>query len=505
MEVFYASVGTAVTYTGGDTDKMMSYSTTMATAAAAGFYYTITGASRRANEVTSSAKSARDLIQNAWGMVSLPGIKQLSLQASRLLKGAAVADRIEIAGVQCFVLSADPSPELAAAVTRSQRRPSSRHQRRLSSSNVIIPRLSTIDEEEYGTEDEGDDDSLLSSSQSSVHSSTLKPFARCPQSHRQRDVILHLTGGGFFAHIIASDLPYLLDWSAATGAVIVCPEYALLPQHTFPVALGQVERVYRTLIGENVDTLCGESSSLSGPGLLGFEVNQIAITGESTGGNLATALCVKIAMENKASKTNSRQTVQVLHQVQDPSMRNPVNKTLDFKLESETKDFLLSPVEDNIVEPPTTQVMDRRMPDALLLSCPILNLSLDMSHSRASVTNDPVLPSGLLSAISDAYLPTNSDSLGIDKKNPLASPLFGSDATLRKFPKTLIFASSTDQLLDDSVLFVQRLRYLGVQAELFAAHNLPHAYLGLGTAGFPEAREVQEHCIRWLNQQLEHK
>jgi acetyl esterase/lipase len=507
MDVFYASVGTAVTYTGGDTDKMMSYSKTMATAAAAGFYYTITGASRRANEVTSSAKSARDLIQNAWGMVSLSGVKQLSLQASRLLKGAAVADLIEIAGVQCFVLSADPSPELAAAVTRSKRRTNSRHHRRVSSSNAIIPRLMTINEEEDGNEDEGDEDSLNSSSQSSIHSSTLKPFARCPLSHRQRDVILHFTGGGFFAHIIASDLPYLMDWSAATGAVIVCPEYALLPQHAFPVALEQVERVYRTLIGEKVDCLHDEARKSSGPSLLGFEVNQITITGESTGGNLAAALCVKIAMENKKISDDSQRLLSKnvcslpLHQVQDTSSISLMNKTIS--IEQGKKDALLTPGDNDYVDSVSTKVMLRRMPDALMLSCPVLNLSLEMSHSRAIGTNDPVLPSGLLSAISEAYLP--SEQPGIDKKNPLASPLFASDLFLAKFPKTLVFASSTDPLLDDSVVFIQRLRYVGVQAELYAACNLPHAYLGLGTAGFPEAREVQERCIRWLNQQLGHK
>jgi hypothetical protein len=37
-----------------------------------------------------------------------------------------------------------------------------------------------------------------------------------------------------------------------------------------------------------------------------------------------------------------------------------------------------------------------------------------------------------------------------------------------------------------------------VDSDLIAAHNLPHAYLGLGTAGFPEALQVQEQCVNWL-------
>jgi acetyl esterase/lipase len=57
-------------------------------------------------------------------------------------------------------------------------------------------------------------------------------------------------------------------------------------------------------------------------------------------------------------------------------------------------------------------------------------------------------------------------------------------------------------LLDDSVVFNQRLRSVGVDSSLFAANNMPHAYLGLGTAGFPEAQQVQQLCVSWLNQQL---
>ena len=43
-------------------------------------------------------------------MVSLPAIKQLSLRVSQLLKGAAIAERLTIAGVACFILSREPSP-----------------------------------------------------------------------------------------------------------------------------------------------------------------------------------------------------------------------------------------------------------------------------------------------------------------------------------------------------------------------------------------------------------
>jgi len=436
MDVFYASVGTAMKVT----DPALNWQMTV-TAAAAASFYSLTGASRRAAEETSSS-SARDLIQSAWGMVSLPAIKNLSLQASRILKGAAVADRIEIMGISCFILSKEPAPELAAAIKRWNRK----HRR----TSALQNRLSTIDE---GTEHAPD---ILRS---------MKPFARSCGHYRQRDVIFHLTGGGFFAHIIASDLPFLLDWSASTGAVVICPEYALLPDHRFPDALHQVEDVYRALRwGDALATL-------------GFEVNRLVVTGESAGGNLAAALCVKLCFDN-AILSKQYDTV--------------VDDTADIPLtesEEESEDLF----------PGLGAPSPLPLPDALMLSTAVLNLSLELSYSRVVGTEDPVLPSGLILAISDAYLPAEA---GIDKKDPLASPFFATDAVLCQFPPTLLFASSTDPLLDDSVVFNQRLQSLGVESNLRAAQNLPHAYLGLGTAGFPEAQKVQKECMEWLSHQF---
>ena len=270
--------------------------------------------------------------------------------------------------------------------------------------------------------------------------------------------------------IIASDLPYLLDWSASTGGVVICPEYALLPDHKFPDALLQVEDVYRAL---------RQGGAVSA---LGFEVNRIVVTGESAGGNLAAALCVKICMDSqKASQEDEVQSG---------------NESIETPTGPGVEEGAMEGVHSS-VEPDATPLLP--LPDALMLSCAVLNLSLELSYSRVVGTGDPVLPSGLISAISDAYLPIGD---GVDKKDPLASPFFALDTVLCQFPPTLLFASSNDPLLDDSVVFNQRLRSLGVESELRAAQNLPHAYLGLGTAGFPEAQQVQQECQEWLKFQF---
>jgi acetyl esterase/lipase len=291
----------------------------------------------------------------------------------------------------------------------------------------------------------------------------------------KKDVIFHLTGGGFFAHTIAGDVPYLMDWSFATEAVVICPEYALLPEHTFPVAIEEVTRVYLSLVN-------GHS-----PSLLGFQTDRIIVTGESTGGNLAASLCVKLCMDGLVD-VEELTAEKRFRQAREETISQ--STSLSFSEDDEND-------EDDQSHQPVTGM--NRLPDALMLCCPALNLSLELSPSRVLGTKDAVLPSSLISTISDAYVPS---SLQISKSDPIVSPYYAPDEILRIFPPTLLYASSEDPLLDDSVQFNTRLRANGVDSDLRAAHNVPHAYWGLGTAGFPEAVKVQRECEYWMVRQL---
>lgn len=416
MDLVYASVGTAIQVTeGNEKHEKTSSLLWMPVAAAAASYYVLTGAdatSLKAQEALSSAVSS-DIICRSWKLVGLPAIKRFSLEVSKLLKGAAIATSVTLAGVPCFVISSNPCAPLAAALKRSLRR-------QRSTLETIIEAGEDL---EYGSDEEECNGIFPQKDQKENLQYPLK------------DVILHLTGGGFFSHTIASDLPFLIDWSSVTDAVVICPEYSLLPEHCFPIAINQIRDIYRMLVR-------GDASPL-----LGFRVRKVVITGESVGGNLGAALLVKLFLDAKG------------------------------------------------------QTSAIRLPDAMMLCCPVLNLAKGFLQSRviSSKDDDPILPNCLISTISEAYLPT---SLGLSKQDPVASPYYASDEILSCFPPNLIFASSTDPLLDDSVVFNTRLARLGVESDLRAAHNMPHAYWGLGTAGFPEAKQVQSECKLWLNNQL---
>jgi acetyl esterase/lipase len=309
--------------------------------------------------------------------------------------------------VSCFVLSQEPFPALSSALRRFHRR-----------QERVDVRLSTIHE-----------------------SASQRPMANL-KGYSKRNVILHLTGGGFFAHTIAGDLPYLLDWSSSSKAVVIVPEYSLSPKK-YPEAITEVISIYRAL-------RFGQAAVL-----LGFQSDRIIVSGESVGGNLATALCVSLIMDNEED-----QCVELTHQ-KSAEMVSDLEDSLSYN-ENEDQNTSECGCESKYAD----------IPDALLLCCPALNLSLDSTPSRIDGANDPVLPSALISTISASYLG------GCPPTDPIASPYYASDSILCSFPPTLIFTSSEDPLLDDSVSFNGRLRSVGVLSRLRAVHDLPHAFWG---------------------------
>jgi acetyl esterase/lipase len=443
MDIWYATVGKAVELTNGGheiSDPSWNQKTiwTYVVASLAASYYNCVGPT--AASALALANSPSSVIQEAWGVVSMPAVKRASLEATRILKGAAIADRVDICGVSCFVLSQEPIPALSLALRRYQRRQEREGGRLL---DTILERTS--------------------SRQSSLvrDNNNIKGF----QKH---NVILHLTGGGFFAHTIAGDLPYLLDWSASSKAVIIVPEYSLVPRK-YPDAITEIVQIYSAL-------RYGQATAI-----LGFQPDRIIVSGESVGGNLATALCVSLIMNHN----------EMGHCVQELTHEESFEMVSDLE-DSENEEQVRKHSSSS-----SSSYIGLDTPDALLLCCPALNLSLESSPSRIHGAHDPVLPSALFSTISTSYLG------GCLPTDPVASPYFASDATICSFPPTLIFTSSDDPLLDDSVSFNGRLRSVGVSSRLRAVHDMPHAFWALSTAGIPEARQVQKECQRFLSKMFD--
>jgi acetyl esterase/lipase len=165
--------------------------------------------------------------------------------------------------------------------------------------------------------------------------------------------------------------------------------------------------------------------------VLGFQSDKIIVSGESVGGNLAAALTVTIIMD----------------QMEHQSIELTASKSMEFVNDRED-DLSGSENEDGSSDSSRFNIF---VPDALIIGCPALNLSLELTPSRVEGANDPVLPSGLIAAISNSYIPLDGD---YPKTHPIASPYFASDEILRQFPPTLIFTSSEDPFRKSSLFTV---------------------------------------------------
>ncbi len=95
-----------------------------------------------------------------------------------------------------------------------------------------------------------------------------------PKDERREGVLLYLHGGGY----VCGDLEYACGFgsmlAAQSGTRVFCAAYRLAPEHPFPVALDDALCAYRYLLEKGY--------------------TRITLCGESAGGGLAYALCLRL-------------------------------------------------------------------------------------------------------------------------------------------------------------------------------------------------------------------
>lgn len=92
-------------------------------------------------------------------------------------------------------------------------------------------------------------------------------------------VIYHVHGGGFLFGTAELGDPSHRQWAKAVGAAVVSLDYRLAPENPYPAALDDCTAVLHWLHAD-------------GPAL-GLDPDRIAVWGESAGGGLAAALCLR--------------------------------------------------------------------------------------------------------------------------------------------------------------------------------------------------------------------
>lgn len=102
-----------------------------------------------------------------------------------------------------------------------------------------------------------------------------------PKDERRQGIILYIHGGGYNC----GDLEYALGFGSMlavqSGTRVFCPAYRLAPENKFPAALDDAYDSYRYLLSK------------------GYAHDHITLCGESAGGGLCYALCLKLRESNE--------------------------------------------------------------------------------------------------------------------------------------------------------------------------------------------------------------
>jgi acetyl esterase len=93
-------------------------------------------------------------------------------------------------------------------------------------------------------------------------------------------ILLYFHGGGFCSGSVAAMDAFARELAHQTGATVISVEYPLSPAHPYPAALDACETVTRQVLGD--------------PSRFGAEVDRVVLSGESAGGNLATAVAIRL-------------------------------------------------------------------------------------------------------------------------------------------------------------------------------------------------------------------
>lgn len=272
-------------------------------------------------------------------------------------------------------------------------------------------------------------------------------------------MIFHIHGGGFISTTADLHADSLTAWAHQTQVPIISIDYRLAPEYPFPYALDECFEAYMSIM---------DSLGLC-VGLSGTTEPDIVITGDSAGGNIAAATMLKIIMTNNERAANGL-----------PLLTKPVSLVLTYPAldlgpagiyGKQEMDLIRQQAHDdnnNTVLEKKEKIVQtyygglKQVPLKALIKAGAQCAEDDDRHpltlsSRVLFFSDGILSAPALYCMVLLYMGTDRGSTDF-KADPLMSPLWADDSLLAEFPKTYISCGDIDPLVDDSVMFVSRLR-----------------------------------------------
>ena len=340
---------------------------------------------------------------------------------------------------------------------------------------------------------------------------------------RHTNVVLDIPGGGFVAMDPRTNDDKLFAWSGKTGLPVLSLDYKKAPEFPYPYALDECFDVYSTLIATKGRCI----------GMSGETRPHIVMTGDSAGGNLATAVTLMILQSRKLNERELRSSDDLLPVPDGLVLLYP---SLDMNINSWMTDEQMSLIQDQRTRAGQRSVLRKKSQDYYRLdpSTPqpddddgehMLTPTASRPFPETAVTSETTTPGGSASPTEERRLSIVQQQGAIAMSKPriqktrlamssmisyfndrvltpemlratiilyvgpharpdfttdfLLSPLLAPEALLADFPKVCLLTGERDPLVDDTVIFAGRLR----QAKLGA--HVQRQELGLRGAGEP--------------------
>ena len=231
-----------------------------------------------------------------------------------------------------------------------------------------------------------------------------------PRDELRGGLIIYLHGGGYVCGTSEYAKGFASVLSAECGMKVLSVEYRLAPEHPYPAALEDAYDAYCKTLAR------------------GLEPEKIIIAGESAGGGLAYALCLKLRAEGKPL----------------PAGIIAISPWCDLTLSGESYTF------NKEADPSITKERLEFFADC---------------YTGAYLPED-------IPKIKKIAAPARGD---IEKKhNPFVSPIF---ADLEGMPPSLIFVGEDELLLSDAVSMRDKLFASGCDVTLVSRPDMWHAYV----------------------------
>ncbi len=215
-------------------------------------------------------------------------------------------------------------------------------------------------------------------------------------------VILFFHGGGWVTESVETYDRVCAQMAQSAGHTVVSVEYRLAPEHRFPVGFEDCYEAARALYRNALIT--------------GLNPDEITIMGDSAGGNLAAAVCLR------------------------------ARDTGDFQVK---RQVLIYPALNNCYTEASPYPSVRENGEGYLLTAKKMEDYLNLYESRPE-----------------------------DRENPYFAPLLAEN--LEHMPRTLILTAQYDPLRDEGEAYGERLCAAGNEVEVRRIESALHGYFALG-------------------------